>query len=322
MTLSTRNAAGWIGLLAVVAFGLWSPVSTRAAEERPIFVAPGADLSGYSASTLARPLRALFIHHSCGGQWLADPGNDSARAPCILDKHPNAGGLRAALRANGYEVHEASYGSEVGEKTDLFDWTPKFRSQMNQILRVDENDRLLPEGTKHEIVIFKSCYPNSDFEGEGSAPGDPKGPALTVQNAEATLRALREELEKHPEVLFVYVTAPPLAPPRSREPLWKALARTLAPGSKRVDRAARAAWAREFNNWVKAPDGWLAGYVPKNIVVFDYFDVLTDGGRSNFLRFPTGDGTNSHPSREGNSRASEAFVPFLNRAVRRAGLSP
>ena len=48
--------------------------------------------------------------------------------------------------------------------------------------------------------------------------------------------------------------------------------------------------------------------------------VLT-GGRSNLLVFPTGDGFDSHPAAEGNLRAAASFVPFLERAVRRAGLA-
>jgi len=31
------------------------------------------DLSGYSDAAPESPLHLLFIHHSCGGQWLAAP---------------------------------------------------------------------------------------------------------------------------------------------------------------------------------------------------------------------------------------------------------
>lgn len=75
--------------------------------------------------------------------------------------------------------------------------------------------------------------------------------------------------------------------------------------------------ARDFNNWLSGSEGWLKGYGGRNVVVFNYYDVLTDGGASNFSRYPTGDGSDSHPSREGNEKAAKAFVPFLNQAVRR-----
>jgi hypothetical protein len=73
---------------------------------------------------------------------------------------------------------------------------------------------------------------------------------------------------------------------------------------------------------MKSPEGWLKGYPEKNVVVFDYYDVLTEGGASNLSRFASGDGRDSHPSAEGNQKAAAAFAPFINRAVRRAGLAP
>src|SRR5579872_2121133 len=139
------------------------------------------DTGGGGRGTTARvagvPL--LFIHHSCGGQLLADPGKESSRANCIYDAHPNGGGLRRMLEASGYDVHEASYGSDVGDKTDMFDWLPKFQTKMDKILSVRRNDDLLPAGEKNQIVLFKSCFPNSDFVGVGAPPGDARGPELT-----------------------------------------------------------------------------------------------------------------------------------------------
>ena len=55
-------------------------------------------------------------------------------------------------------------------------------------------------------------------------------------------------------------------------------------------------------------------------MVFDYYDILTDHGQSNLSRYATWGGEDSHPSREGNKLAAQAFVPFLNQAVRRLGL--
>jgi len=80
--------------------------------------------------------------------------------------------------------------------------------------------------------------------------------------------------------------------------------------------------ARTFNKWLKDTDnGWLSSYNLKNVVIFDYYDILTKEGKSNWAEYPTKDGQDSHPSSEGNTIAAEKFVPFLNKAVRRAGLS-
>ncbi|MGC4114798.1 MAG: hypothetical protein QM765_09345 [Myxococcales bacterium] len=285
----------------------------------------GVDLSGYSTTPPAGGVDFLFIHHSCGGQWLADAAtatgtveDSEAEAPCIYPRHAHGGDLRARLEANGYRVHEASYGSEIGERTDLYDWLPKFRRQMDRVLRTDRNDRLLPEDRRNRIVAFKSCFPNSDFVGRGLPPGNPEGPELTVANAQATLRELLPELAKQPDVLFVYVTAPPLAS-GGKAPAWKHLARTARRvWQGRLPVEESGALAREFNDWVKSPDGWLRDYPLRNVVVFDYFDVLT-GGLADVAAFPSAGG-DSHPSSEGNRRATEEFVPFLARAWHRAGM--
>jgi hypothetical protein len=276
------------------------------------------DLSPYAEAPPAGPLRLLFIHHSCGGQLFAAPGADIG-TNCIYVSNPNGGSLRSRLETNAYEVHEASYGSRVGEHTDIFDWPAKFRDRMDQVLSCDLQDTNYVDGRRNQIVVFKSCFPNSNFTSAGTPPGNPDGPELTVWNAKAAYTTLLGAFRKHPEVLFICVTAPPLAPKPPPQPRWKQLAKQVL--GRDDHRAARASLAREFNNWLAGRDGWLKDYPLTNVVVFDYFDLLTGNGASNFSRYPTGEGLDAHPSREGNEKAAEAFVPFLNRVVRRAGLT-
>jgi len=268
------------------------------------------------------PLNLLFIHHSVGGQLLADPGaqEDTPDARRSLHRtHPNGGGLRALLAAQGYQVHEASYGSEIGQKTDLFDWLPKFRDSMPRILATRWQDETLAAG-QNQVVAFKSCYPNNSFT-LGDTTGNARGPELTLANAMATFTALRTELARYPQVLFLYVTAPPLRDDSGLEPAWKSLAKRLLGRPTLVEeRHAAAALARQFNTWVTAEDGWLAGYPQQNIVVFDYFDLLTDG-RANFLQFASLGGTDNHPHSDAQRRAAPRFASLLNRAVRHAALS-
>jgi len=215
-------------------------------------------------------------------------------------------------------VHEASYGSRIGEDTDIFDWPPKFQNDMEKILACDSQDARHVNGCQNNIVVFKSCFPNNEFQSEGRPPGNAAGPELTVWNARAAYTALLDEFQKHPEVLFICVTPPPLAPKSVQQPLWKRLAKkTLGRSDPRV---AGARLAHEFNNWLSGSNGWLKDGQPANVAVFDYYDILTGYGTSDFSKYPTGDGHDSHPSREGNRKAAEAFLPFLDRAVRRAGL--
>ena len=118
----------------------------------------------------------------------------------------------------------------------------------------------------------------------------------------------------------MYVTAPPVAPRPPRERLLRKVLRVARrePGPPAPEQIARSAdLARAFNNWAASTDGWLKDYRPRNLVVFDLYDLLTGEGKSNLLVYPTREGTDSHASREGNERVAAAFLPFLNRALRR-----
>lgn len=307
------------GLLAGIA-SLFIPLGGGIAVSAPSSFAKAPDFADVPAEKPGKPLNLLFIHHSCGGQLLAGEGGEKGKS-CIYDTHPSGGGLRAMLVEQGYAVHEASYDSEIGADTDMFDWVPKFSQKMDKILRVKKQDELLPDGVKNQVVVFKSCFPNNEFQGEGEPPGNAAGPALTVANAKATLRTLLPIFEKHPDTLFVYVTAPPIAPKPEKLPLYRVLARALKGRTEPAWTAQQATWARSFNDWVVGQDGWLKDYKLKNVVVFDYYGVLTGNGKSNLSIYASDDGTDSHPTAEGNREAAKAFLPLLNRAVRRAGLT-
>jgi len=256
--------------------------------------------------------RLLFIHHSCGGQLMADPGERKGGAPgsgerCIYESHHNGGGLRSLLAGAGYEVHELSYESVLGADTDIRHWRSKFADHMDELLATDHQDRKYADGTTNDIVAFKSCYPNNDFIGPGDGPGDPDAEELTVANAMAAYRALLPHFRSRPGVLFVAFTAPPRAEPK--QGLKDRVKSALGKGPKAADHA------RVFNTWLADREaGWLAGYELPNVVVFDYYDILTDG-QGNWSAYPTGGGRDSHPSRKGNAKAAAAFVPFIDAAV-------
>lgn len=275
------------------------------------------DLSQYKDTKPKQMTRLLFIHHSTGGQWLADKGDTQDIIPdtCLHQTHPNGGGLRALLIKNNYQVHEAAYKSAIGEKTDVCDWNAKFRDKMDLILRCDQQDKLYKDAAeKNTIVMFKSCFPNNDIESEGKEPGDPDSPVRTTVNVKAAYKKLIGYFRAHPKTLFVVVTAPPLAknvPSRTKEFIKNLI------GSETSVQAVGER-ARRFNNWLKDPEkGWLANYEGKNVVVFDYYDVLTRNGESNYSMYATRNGLDSHPSAEGNAIAAQEFVPFLNKVLNR-----
>ncbi len=295
LAMELRNRSAVLVLVLVLAAATTATAATAAEED--------TNPAG------REPVQLLFIHHSCGGQLLAEPGERVGGGPetgelCIYDSHPNGGGLRAKLEARGYAVNEASYGSIVGEDTDIRHWRAKFRDQMDLILRTKRQDTLLPEGMTNSIVAFKSCFPNNAFTGEGTEPGNPDGPELTVANAKAAYRSLLPYFEAHPEVLFIAFTAPPLA---DRKPVgMKATIKSWFSG-----KPGHPELALGFNRWLTdAENGWLAGYGLPNVVVFDYYGVLADAG-TGWSAYPTQGGQDSHPSGEGNAEAAEAFLEFL-----------
>ena len=298
-------------LLALVAGGCMEQQKTKGPER----TVKEIDLSGYRDSKPERTMRLFFIHHSSGGTWLADRGQVSEIVPGtgLYHSHPNGGGLRALLQQSGYEIHEAGYKSAIGDRTDVCDWNAKFRDRMGEVLRCDQQDAMYREAAaRNEIVMFKSCFPASMIEAEGREPGDPDSPEKTTANYKAAYARLRDYFRSRPETLFVCVTAPPLVEPGGVRQQIRNLLGSEASAQAVGERA------RRFNNWLKdAEKGWLAGYEGKNVVVFDYYDLLTGKGKSNHALYPTQGGVDSHPSAEGNSIASREFVPFLNRAVDR-----
>jgi hypothetical protein len=272
------------------------------------------DLSGYSSEKPREPIHLLFIHHSTGGHLFAEQGKEDGQN-CIYASHPNGGGLRKLLQENNYIVHEASYGSLIGDKTDICHWNAKFRDHMDKILACRNQDEFFIDGTKNRIVMFKSCYPNNRIDSDGVEPGNPDSCEQTTANFKAVYQSLLGYFSEQPDTLFVVITAPPLVQPRAG---IKSMIKSILRPERSIDKVGRR--ARNFNNWLKdVEQGWLKDYTQKNVVVFDYYDILTDYGRSNWSMYPNGP-SDSHPTSEGNAKAAREFVPFINKAVQRMGL--
>jgi hypothetical protein len=275
-----------------------------------------------NADPPAAPVKLIFIHHSTGQAWLED----------------GHGGLGLALRDNNYFVSDTNYGwgpDSIGDSTDIGHWWTWFRSSSSTTYLsalYAENDthssysRLAGDpGGPNQIVLFKSCFPNSQLSGPTSPipaiADDPMkgqscgGDSCTVANAKGIYVDLLEYFGAHPEKLFVAVVAPPVASPDT-------------PGG------------RALANWLV--DHWLqdAGYTAGNVFVFDFYNVLsskTGSGASDaglasgnhhrvwngVVQHKTDDGADrlaypsggdSHPSAAGDQKATAEFVPLLNAA--------
>jgi hypothetical protein len=278
----------------------------------------------------ARTVKLIFIHHSTGGNWLADPNTDQP-----------SGGLGRALRDNNYYVSATNYGwglESIGDRTDIPNWPewftgPRRNDFMLQLYRESNQNvgdfgawsRLaVNPGGENEVIMFKSCFPNSDMYGEAAdqAYAEPNDWELSVANAKAVYAKILTYFAARQDKLFIVITAPPLA------------SADYSSGDQTP--AKRAANARAFNNWLVKD--WLKSYVYRNVAVFDYYNVLTSNGgnvnrndagaetgnhhrwwngavqhvqavNNNFSSYPSGD---SHPSSAGHQKATQEFVPLLN----------
>ncbi|MBU1747966.1 MAG: hypothetical protein KKA73_09780 [Chloroflexi bacterium] len=267
----------------------------------------------------ASPVKLIFIHHSSGENWLADVGTDDY-----------SGGLGVALRDNHYFVSDTNYGwgpddadlgyDKIGDHTDIGHWYNWFagphRNTYLSALYTEYDQHAwysrldTDPGGQNEIVMFKSCFPNSDLQGN---PGDPPTTGAnplrgqdswseyhTVGNAKGIYNDLLTYFATRQDRLFIVITAPPLT------------------------YNTYAANARAFNTWLV--NDWLASYPHNNVAVFDFYNVLTHP--NNHHRFyngniqyvtSNGDGTlyypgpdGEHPGAAGNQKARNEFVPLLN----------
>ena len=109
-----------------------------------------------ATSPPAAPVKLIFIHHSCGENWLSDSN----------------GGLGKTLAQNNYFVSDTNYGwgpNSIGDRTDITDWPDWFTGprsgeylgalyseseQHCQYARTAEDP-----GGENRIVMFKSCFP-------------------------------------------------------------------------------------------------------------------------------------------------------------------
>ncbi len=294
---------------------------------------PAGESSAHTTASLASldptsptlAVRLIFVHHSTGENWLTDGNGD----------------LGIALRDNNYFVSDTNYGwgppdqdagyDTIGDHTDIPNWyswfTGPHRDAYLAALYIESSQnasysRLADNpGGPNTIVMFKSCFPNSNLDGN---PDDPPAPSadhnspLTIANAKRIYLDLLNYFATRQDKLFVVITAPPL-------------------GSFDTD-AARAANARAFNNWLVT--SWLADYAYNNVAVFDFYNVLTSNGgdwntndlgslTGNHHRYRNGNiewinnqgdnvsaypssSDNSHPSPAGNLKATGEFVSLLN----------
>ncbi len=283
----------WFSLLVVAILSLFSTSSSSIA---PLLQAENAEPPD-------QIVKLIFIHHSTGENWLVD----------------DYGGLGLALAQNHYFVSDTNYGwgpEAIGDRTDIPNWLEWFRSEdtdrymqalFNESGQNSAYTRLLADpGGENQIILFKSCFPNSNLEGNPNDPPTP-GNDWTVGNAKYIYNELLKYFVTRPDKLFLVITAPPVSDP------------------------AYAQNARAFNLWLM--NDWLREntYPYLNVAVFDFYNLLTGPdahhrlhngqvehplGDMNTLYYPSSP-DDDHPSVDGSRKATAEFVPLLNLFYRR-----
>jgi hypothetical protein len=257
----------------------------------------------YNPNPPTEPVKLIFIHHSCGENWLTD----------------GHGNLGMTLDQNNYFVSDTNYGwgpHSIGDATDIINWPQWFRGPESELYlaalyaengQLSSYTRSLPDpGGENQVVMFKSCFPNSNLEGNPDDPPANQEGSFTVSNAKYIYNDLLNYFVTRPDKLFVVITAPPVSDP------------------------TYAANARGFNTWLV--QDWLAenNYSLSNVAVWDFYNILTDANNhhryengqveyittsgGDTLYYPSGD---DHPAPQGNQKATSEYVPMLNTYVNR-----
>ena len=298
----------------------------------PFISRSGPAAGPYDPNPPVQTQRLIFIHHSTGQLWLAD----------------NSGQLGLALKNNNYFVSDTNYGwgpgytgpggGTIGDHTDIGNWYDWFLgpyrdTYLAALYQESEQhcsySRLAANpGGDNAIIMFKSCFPNSNISGN---PTDPPttgtnpiwsqsagSPTYTMANVKGLYNDLLAYFSSRLDKLFIVITAPPLV--------------------QSATSATSAANARAVNTWLV--NNWLANYLHKNVAVFDFYNVLTSNGgsttvndagqasgnhhryRNNAIEYITNQGSNfsqygasssdSHPTPAGGQKASMEFLPLLN----------
>lgn len=138
---------------------------------------------------------------------------------------------------------------------------------------------------QHEVIILKSCFPNSDIQSDESL----------AQRKNSYLE-IRSRMDQYPDKIFILLTLPPLNPAETSP-----------------EAAARA---RALADWLNSSE-FSNGH--PNIFVFDFFNLLIEQDPSasdyNMLRQAYRDGTDSHPNQLANETIGPLFVKFVLNSI-------
>jgi hypothetical protein len=221
----------------------------------------------------------VFVHHSTGNNLIRQ-GNVrelfQEAGYNFWDHGYNEKGLRDPEgKGTGYNYNIPGDNTNPGGYYRIF-------NQTEYSLPINAYSGLL----QHEVIVFKSCFrPTNHIRSDEQ-----------LEQYKTWYLGIRDEMDQHPEKIFIVVTPPPLNPAETNP-----------------EEAARA---RAFASWLKS-EAYLAGH--PNVFTFDFFDHLAEGDPNdsdyNMLRAAYRDGDDSHPNRQANETIGPLFVAFIIEAI-------
>jgi hypothetical protein len=216
----------------------------------------------------------IFLHHSVGNN-LIEQGDLRGRLA--------AAGMQLSDHGYNYEGLRRPDGSYAGYSYNVPDdnTDPSGLANIFEQKVYDLPLNTLSDLLQYEVVVLKSCYPNSDIRSDAQ-----------LAQMQADYLRIRAVMDRHPDKLFIVVTQPP-----------------LNPAATDLDTARRA---RALAEWLKS-DNFVAGHA--NLAVYDLFDQLAEGDASasdaNMLRNVYRDGADAHPNRAANERIAPLLADFV-----------
>jgi len=226
----------------------------------------------------------VFLHHSTGRALIEQGGVRELlrqRNYQFWDHEYNTYGLTrpdGTRTGTQYEIPETKPGVRGGGNTDPEGLAVLFAQPVHS-----PADNAFSRLLQHQVIIFKSCFPNSGI----------KNDAMLARHKSLYL-GMRQVMDQHSNRIFILVTTPPLHP--------------LATNPEEARRA------RELALWLQSSE-FLEGH--SNLFVFDFHSLLADPKtgmlRAEYQLKP--DSSDSHPNALANRNIGPLFVDFVDKAI-------
>lgn len=218
----------------------------------------------------------IFIHHSCGENWLHD-------------------GLNKALNESGYHVADISYGWNIyGDNTDTTHWPIWFTDEVMNLVynekdTISASNTIAPSDGDNEVIMFKSCFPNSDV-------------GNSIQDEKAIYDSLIPYFTEHPDKMFILITPPPMMH-ISNSAKTRELCNWLVDRDDGwlADLSTHNVFVFDFYNVLTHPDA-------HHHVIDDKEQHIYINNANQLYYDSSGD---DHPNLEGNRKATKEFISLL-----------